>query len=233
MFEREKVSPKAVIVGLISFVAITVLLTVGIERIGPERIRAFMDQAGPLAPLVYIGVRALTYIIAPLSSGPIQFAAGVMFGLWQGTLYSIIGEVIGGSVNFWIARTLGRPVVARFVGKDGMGKVEQFYNQVGQPAMLIYARLFLFAVYDFISYAAGLTKLKYRHYLIITIIAGFVPTFIAVYVGSNLTGNPQNLLLMYAALGVFGIAAFALYGHVRRWLKLDQSAVANTAKQED
>ncbi len=229
MFESERISTKSIVLAAVAFVVVTVLITLAIEAIGVDRLRAAVESAGPLAPLVYIGVRALTYIIAPLSSGPLGFAAGVIFGLWPGLVLTLIAEVIGGSANFWIARRLGRPVVQRMVGgREGMGRVERFYRQASSPWMLAYARLFFFSIYDFISYAAGLTQIKYRHYLLVTAVVGIVPTAISVGIGASLTGNPANLVLLYVALAAVSAGTFMLYPRVRRLLHLDESPPAIT-----
>lgn len=220
-FESDKISWQALALAALSFVGITLALTVGIQAVGLERLQQVIVEAGPAAPLVYIAVRASTYIAAPLSSGPIQFAAGVLFGLWPGTIYSIIGEVVGGSANFWIARLLGRPVVRRLVGQSGMARVEKFYRQVGEAWTLAFARLFLFAIYDFISYAAGFTPMKYRQYVLITALVGIAPTFAAVAVGTTLTGDTGQLIALYAALGLLCVIPLVFYRRIRRLLKLD------------
>lgn len=220
--ESEKFSWRTVVLAGVSFVAITLLLTLAIEAIGVERIQGLVEQAGPVAPLVYILIRVASFVIAPLSTGPIQFAAGVLFGLWPGVIYSLIGEVIGGSANFWIARLLGRPVVARLAGKGGMARIEKFYQQAGEAWTLVYARLFLFAIYDFISYAAGFTPIRYRQYLPITAVGGFFPTFIAVAVGTTLTsGDTTQLLRLYAVLAVLAVIPLVFYRRIRRLLKVD------------
>jgi uncharacterized membrane protein YdjX (TVP38/TMEM64 family) len=219
-------SPRALIAAALSFVAITVGLTLVIQLIGLERIQTTVEQAGPLAPLLYIGVRAATFIAAPLSSGPIQFAAGILFGLVPGTLYSLMGEVLGGSANFWIARLLGRPVVQRLVGEGGMARIERFYHQAGEVWTLVYARLFFFAFYDFISYAAGLTPVKYGQYLVVTALVGIVPTFAAVAIGTTLTGENSQLIVLYAALGLLCIIPLMFYPRIRRWLGRKNSAAS-------
>lgn len=222
MFESERISVKTVVLAAVSFVAVTILITLAVEAVGADRLRAAVESAGPLAPLAYILVRALTYVVAPLSSGPLGFAAGVMFGLLPGVALTLIAEVIGGSANFWIARKLGRPVVERLVGgQEGMGRVERFYRQASSPWMLAYARLFFFSIYDFISYAAGLTRIKYRHYLLVTAVVGIVPTAISVGIGATLTGDPGNLVLLYIALAAISAGTFMLYPRVRRLLRLD------------
>ncbi len=223
MFESERLSPRSLIIGGLSFVAVTVILTLVISRVGPERIRALIGQAGLFAPLIYIGLRALTYIVAPLSTGPLLFTSAVMFGAPEAILFSIAGETLGGCVNFLLARRFGRPVVARLVGRDGMPRVERFYRLLSSPWVLVYARLFLFSIYDFISYAAGLTALRFRDYAVISFVVGLVPTVGAVLIGSTLTGDPRQLVVMYAALAVVSALTFVMFGRIRRLLKLDDA----------
>ncbi|NWF68871.1 MAG: TVP38/TMEM64 family protein [Chloroflexi bacterium] len=221
--EQEKISLKALLPALLSFIAITLLLTVAVSAIGLERLREIIAGAGLLAPLLYIAVRALTFVAAPLNSGPLQFAAGILFGFVPGTLLSLIGEIIGGSLNFWIARKLGRPVVQRLAGADGMQRIDRFYHRVGEVWTLVYARLFFFAFYDFVSYAAGLTPLKYRQYLLVTAIAGILPTAAAVGIGTTITGDSSQLIFLYAALGVLCVIPLLFYPHIRRWFGTDKA----------
>lgn len=230
VFESDKISPRALLAAVAGFVLMTVLLTVVLNTVGADRLRQLVEEAGPLGPLAYMLIRAATFIAAPLSSGPIQFAAGILFGFLPGTLYSLIGEIIGGSANFWIARLLGRPVVRRLVGQAGMTRIEQWYRRVGEVWTLVYARLFLFAIYDFISYAAGLTPLRFRQYLLVTAIVGIVPTAAAVGIGSTLTGDAGQLMMLYAALGLLCVIPLVFYGRIRRWFGLDRQAAGTDAR---
>jgi uncharacterized membrane protein YdjX (TVP38/TMEM64 family) len=208
-------SPRAVILGALSFVAITLLMLAAIEWIGIERIQKFIENAGPAAPLAYIALKAVTYVFAPLSAGPIQLSSGLLFGLWPGVFYSLLGEVIGGGISFVIARKLGRPVVTRFVGQNSVARIDQLIDQLGGWRALAYARLFLFSIYDFISYAAGLTTtITFRQYILVSSILGFVPTFIFVAVGTTLAENRGLIIPLYIGVGVISIAPFAI-----RWLQ--------------
>lgn len=220
--EQKKRSWRALILSAAAFIVVTAALMIGIQQIGLERIRGAIEAAGPLAPLLFILVKMLTYVFAPLTSGPIQLSAGILFGLWQGTLYTLIGEVIGGSISFWIARKLGRPMVRRLVGEEGIQRVDHFYKTMGEWRSLLYARLFLFSIYDFISYAVGFTRLKFRTYVIISTAAGFVPTFIAVALGTTLTEERSGLILVYALVGIACVVPLLLHKRVRRWLRMDQ-----------
>ncbi|HVU11909.1 MAG TPA: VTT domain-containing protein [Phototrophicaceae bacterium] len=213
--------------GIASFVIITVAMIVALDVIGLDRIRQAIESAGPLAPLAYIFIKIITYVVAPLSSGPIQLSAGILFGLVPGILFTLIGEVIGGSINFLLARYFGRPVVERLVGQEDMPRVDKFVSQIVDWRTLIYARLFLFSIYDFISYAVGFSKLKFRTYVIVSLCVGIIPTAAAVLLGTTLTGERSSLILLYVLVGAASIIPLIFQKRIRRWLKLDISAQAS------
>lgn len=207
----------------IMFILVTGGMIWGINAIGVETIRETIASAGPFAPLLYIVIKAATYVFAPLTSGPIQVGAGIIFEPFWGIVYTVIGEAIGGSVAFLIARRFGRPVVKRLLGDDGLARVETFVSQIVDWKTLLYARIILFALFDFISYAAGFSRVRYRTYLIIALTAGTIPTAVAVLLGSAWTEN-SNFLLIYGLLAVACIVPLLLNKPIRRLLKMDVNA---------
>lgn len=203
------------------FVVVTGGMLLAIQAIGVDNIRDFIEDAGPLAPLAFILVKILTYVAAPLTSGPIQLSAGIFFGLLPGTIYTLIGEVIGGSIAFWISRRFGRSVVKQLVGDGGLERVDNFIAQIVDWKTLLYARIFLFSFYDFISYAVGFSKLPFRTYLIISTVAGFFPTFAFALIGSTVAGDAGALLPIYGLVGVLCILPLIFQKQIRRFFKMD------------
>lgn len=209
---------RGILLSILSFLIFITLFTLLIEAIGIQRLQESLDEAGPLAPLLYILLKAATYVFAPLTSGPIQLSAGLLFGLWEGVIYTIIGETLGGSINFWISRLLGRRVVKRFVGEEGMKQVEGLYDRVGGWAALAYARVFLFALYDFMSYTVGLMHLRFSTYVIVSFVFGLIPTFVFVAVGTTLAQDRSALLLVYGFVGVVSVVPLLLNKRLRQML---------------
>ena len=195
-----EVSTRALIIGGLGFLALLTLLYLLVQSIGGDELALLVERAGVWAPLVYIAIKALTFTFAPLSAGPIQFASGILFGVIPGTLYSVLGEVIGGSVNVLIARLLGRRIVKRFVGEAAMTRIDDFYERhLDDWKSLLAARLLLFSVYDFISYAVGLGHIRLIVYIAVSFIGGLIPTYIFVAIGSQAAQNQDVLLFFYVA----------------------------------
>ena len=216
MQEASPVSPRALAVGALLLLALTGLLILLIDWVGIEQLRAMILGAGPLAPLLYILLKAAAYVFAPLSSGPVQLAAGLLFGVLPGTLYTVIGEVLGGTLSFLIARNLGRPAVLRFAGEAGLARIDEFVGQLGGWRALVYARFFLFAIYDFISYAAGFAKsITLRQYVLVSIICGTPPSFLFVYAGELLEDQRQHILPLYALIGGLSLLPWLIHRALR------------------
>jgi uncharacterized membrane protein YdjX (TVP38/TMEM64 family) len=211
---------REILLGGLGFIAFLTILTLGMNAIGEENLQRAIEEAGIFAPLLYIALKAATYIFAPLTSGPIQLVAGKLFGnVWLGVVYTLIGEVLGGSISFWIARRFGRPVVLRFVGEEGMKQVEEFYqNRMGGWISLAVARLVLFSVWDFLSYAAGLAKsVKFSSYLAVSIILGFLPTYFFVWIGTQAMESQTNLFLVYGLVALTVLIPLVLHKQIS-WL---------------
>ncbi len=212
---------RPLIVPALAFAVVLTVLIVGIKAVGAENIRAAIEQAGPFAPLLFIAARVTTYVVAPLTTGPILFLSGIIFEPIPAILYSLFAEVLGGAINFWIARLFGRRVVLRLVGADGMARVDQFTAQLASWQMLAYARLFLFSIWDFLSYAAGFTAVSFRPFLIVSVVVGLIPVSAAVLFGSALTGD-SGLLPLYALVAVASLLPLLLQKRIRRWLRIPE-----------
>lgn len=217
--DSQQYSMREILVGGIGFLLFLTVVAFGINAIGIETLQQFIEDAGIWGPLAYIGIKAVTYVFAPLTSGPIQVVAGTLFGnVWLGVLYTLIGEVIGGSISFWIARRYGRPVVGRVVGEDGMKQVDHFYkNRMGGWVSLAVARILLFSVWDFLSYAAGLAEsIRFRTYVWVSVVCGALPTFFFVYLGTLALEDSNLLLLIYGLVAALILLPVLLRKQIER-----------------
>ncbi|MCY3865880.1 MAG: VTT domain-containing protein [Chloroflexi bacterium] len=215
-------STRSLVIGGLGFLALLTALYLLVQSIGGEELALLVEGAGIWGPVVYIAIKALTFTFAPLSAGPIQFASGILFGVIPGTLYSVLGEVIGGSVNVLIARLLGRRIVKRFVGDAALARIDDFYERhLDDWKSLLAARLLLFSVYDFISYAVGLGHIRLTVYIAVSFIGGLIPTYIFVAIGSEAAQNQDILLFFYIAAAALFVVWLLFRRQINRlWLEL-------------
>lgn len=204
---------KLVSLSVVVFGVTVIMLLVGELVGGTEKLQAVVEGSGVWAPLAYVGIKALTYIIAPLSGTSIELASGALFGVWVGTGLSVIGSAIGGSVNYWVARTFGRTGVAKFAGKKALRQVDATADRVGGWRALLAARIILSPIYDFVSYAAGLARVPFGQYVVITLIAGIPVNILLPFLGHASTTSKTITYVILIAAGVlfivFGIIHFS------------------------
>ena len=96
-------------------------------------------------------------------------------------------------------------------------RIDDFYERyLDDWKSLFAARLLLFSVYDFISYAVGLGRIKLSVYILVSFVGGLIPTYVFVRIGAE-AAQDQNLLLMfYAGAAIFVLVLFLVYLVFRR-----------------
>lgn len=194
-------------------VAFSLILDQVINRfvnLDPEDVERWIDGFGVLAPLVYIGLLASTIIFTPLPSVPVDIAGGLAFGLFVGTLYTLLGGMIGATINFYVARRLGRGFVERKVGAQAMAQIDSFADRAG-ARFIVATRLIPLFNFDWISYAAGLTMMPYRTYALASLLGMTPPVIGIVYVGDVLLTHPGRSTAVFTLLVVWSAVPPVLF----------------------
>ena len=159
-------------------------------------VRSFVESYGPYAMAVSALLMIFQSLVAPLPAFLITFANANLFGWWQGAILSWTSAMAGAALCFALARILGRDAVERLTSRTGLEQIDVFFAKYGRQSVLI-ARLLPFISFDIVSYAAGLTSMKFWPFLLATGLGQLPATVIYSYVGGMLTGGAK---LMVTAL---------------------------------
>ncbi|MGF1676987.1 MAG: TVP38/TMEM64 family protein [Rivularia sp. (in: cyanobacteria)] len=169
------------------FVIILYLIMVfALRNIGLDNAQQFIKQTGVWSPIVFIVLCAISLILAPLSGSSLFVIGGTLFGKHNAFLLSYIATIIGCSANFWISRKFGRKVAQRFIGKANLDELDKFINRFKSNRSIFYIIIIMPLSQDIVSYAIGLTKIKYSHFLIALILSSTVIISGYVYIGSSI-----------------------------------------------
>ena len=145
-----------------------------------EQIRSWIESVDPiLARLLYV----LFYIAGTvlfLPGSALSFVGALLFGVWEGTLYTWIGATIGATLAFAVARRwLGRDFVEQLLGGK-LNLLDQRLREHGFVSMLVLRLVPLFPFVG-VNFGCGLTSVRLRDYVLGTAI-GIVPgTFVFQY----------------------------------------------------
>ena len=194
----------------------------------------FMAQYGPAAAVVSFLLMVFQSVIAPLPAFLITIANANLFGWWQGAILSWTSAMAGAALCFWIARVVGREAVEKLAGKNGIRQMEEFFQRHGTQSVLI-ARLLPFVSFDWVSYFAGLTSMRFWSFFLATGLGQLPATIVYSYVGGMLTGGAKLLmtgLLILFALAILVVVVRQVYTETQKKKKGAAQAAAS-AEQAD
>ena len=156
------------------------------RSVTPQLVRDYIrDQEPVTARVLYV----LLYVVGTVIMVPgtlISFAGAVVFGAWEGTLYTWIGATVGATCAFFMARWLGRD----FVNQLLKGRFAQFDAQIRRRGFLglLIIRLVPLFPFNGVNFGCGLTAMRPRDFILATAI-GIIPlTFVYQYLFDRL-GN--------------------------------------------
>jgi len=170
-----------------------------------SEIEEWIDGFGVWGPIVYIAVFAASMLFAPLPTAPMPLVAAAVFGPALGFLYTISATAIGSTICFWVSRRLGRPTLRRLTSQRALDKIDELGERLG-IRLLIVLRLFPVAGVDYVSYAAGLTQMRFATYIVISVLASSPILVLAAVLGDAVLERNRELLIG-AAVGVVGFFA--------------------------
>jgi len=151
-------------------------------------------QAGGL-PLLFF-VMIVQALAIPIPSEFILICGGAAFGLLPAWLVGTIGSLVASSICFYISHKGGRPIAFRFIGEGGIEFADNWFNRWGKWAVLL-GRFAPVIPFDPISYGAGLTKMKFRSFIIPTGIGTPPRALLYVFLGTYFEGTLSELINYY------------------------------------
>jgi uncharacterized membrane protein YdjX (TVP38/TMEM64 family) len=123
---------------------------------------AGLEQA-PGAPLLALGI----FVIGGLVAFPLTvliIVCVLVFGPWQGFLYSLLGAMLSAILTYALGHLLGRNTVQRFAGR----KIGELNRRLARRGLLtiIFVRIIPVAPFTVINLIAGASHIRFRDFAI-------------------------------------------------------------------
>jgi len=151
-----------------------------------ENIKELFSQYKTQSIFIYIIIQILQIIICVIPGQWLQIAAGMMYGFWVGYLFSFIGAAIGTIVTYYLAKLLGRDALHLIFGET---KINDFVVKLNsKKAIIIVFLIFLIpgVPKDLCSYAAGISEIKLKPFIIVSLIGRTPGMMGSIMVGKQL-----------------------------------------------
>lgn len=195
-------------IGILLLTIICIVATGGaiylLGGIEPTQIQAWLKSVGIWAPIAYIALYVVATVLV-LPSTALNLTGGAIFGPWLGTVWTSLGAIIAAIVAFAFTRTVGREAIAKRLA----GRWQAMDAQMRQGGLfyMFAIRLVPIMPYGLVNFAAGLTSISFKDYLLGTVI-GTVPSVLPfVLLGSSglKAFTTGDVLPLVGALALTGI----------------------------
>lgn len=213
---------KALAVGAaVVLLAIVVLAWLALLDSGPLALRqisftpeAFVEMiqgwgawgvAGSLALMV-------AHSFVPFPAECLALANGMVFGVFWGTVITWSGAMLGAWLAFGLARSLGRPFVARVLSEQKRARIDAWSGEHGWSALLA-ARLVPVIAFNLINYAAGLVRVSWWTFTWTTAVGILPLTVLMVLLGERMADMPA---WGWIGLGLLAVALWVSLHRVQR-----------------
>lgn len=179
------------------------------DLITPDRLKEMVAllKENELARIYVLGA----YVLGSLLMVPITVLITLtvlVFGIYDGFLFALLGAVISGVITYWLGRVLGRDVVRSLAGD----KVTTLSRKLGRRGILstFVVRLMPIAPYSVVNVVAGASHIRFLDFIIGTAL-GLLPGMLAIVGvierGAALLTDPDLPTVLSAIAVVAAVAA--------------------------
>ncbi len=185
-----------------------------------DRVKATIEAAGPMAPLLFIVIQAFQVVLAPIPGEATGFIGGYLFGVPLGLLYSTLGLTLGSLGAFLLGRWLEKRFVTRVVSPETMRRFDFLMERQGALIAFI---LFLFPGFpkDYLSFILGLSPMDLWVFLVICTVGRIPGTLMLTLQGAQVyKGNYWTSLILVGVCVILAALSYYyrenLYNLIRR-----------------
>ena len=131
-------------------------------------------------------------VLLPVPSSLVMIAHGALFGIWWGTLLSLVGSVGATLVGFAIGRKGGK-LMERWVSREDKQRADFLLRRWGALAILVTRPVPLLA--ETTAIIAGSTAMRWRMTLISSVAGSLPAALVYAMVGAKITSLNKSLLV--------------------------------------
>lgn len=172
----------------------------------PAAVHAFVDEHAVMSRVAIVGINALQILLAFLPGEPIELASGYAFGFWEGTLVCLVACAIGSSIVYWSVRRWGWRVVGLFFSREQFERFRWLQNTRRLELVMLIVFLIPGTPKDFLTYFAGLTRMRFPAVLAITTL-GRIPSIVTSTIAASAFGAGEYGIMVASVVAAVVLAA--------------------------
>ncbi len=192
-------------------VVMYILLRTGFMEIARDKelLEEYLARTGVWMTVLFVLLQFLQVVILPIPSTVTVVAGAALFGPLKGSLWSLLGIVLGSLVAFFIGRYAGSRVVAWLIGKETLDK---WLKKIKGKDKLLLSAMFLLPVFpdDVLCFVAGLSSMSVWLFLSVILISRILAIFTTSYSIALIPFNTWWGILIWSILLVLVVILFVV-----------------------
>lgn len=182
---------------LIKFMPKILLITTSLEEF-----KKYILSMGHFGVVILILFQILQTVVAPVPGEVIQIAGGYLYGTTLGTIYNLIGLIIGSAIAFYFTKLIGREFVENLIKKKKLKWITDIMESKKFEIILFIIFIVPGLPKDFMIYVAGLTALKSTRFFNILILSRLPWIIVSASVGANINAKNYILTIIISIIAV-------------------------------
>ena len=171
-----------------------------------DSIISFVNSFGSFSYLAFVFVVILEVVAAPIPGLILYTAGGILFGTFLGGTLALLGNVMGASIAFFLARIFKETLKIKFSKKEWR-RFDRFSQKYGGYAIFL-LRINPLTSSDIFSYLAGITKMPFWKFILGTTL-GLAPiVYLNSFVAEKIILESKFLIALFVVLSVAYLLAF-------------------------
>jgi uncharacterized membrane protein YdjX (TVP38/TMEM64 family) len=168
-----------------------------------EALEAWIASLGIWAPIGFV----LLYTVATVAMVPgsiFDLVGGALFGPYLGSALDLLGGSLGAAAAFLVARYLARDWVESRAGPRLQGIMRNVDEEGWR--FVAFVRLVPVFPYNIVNYVLGVTRIRFHHYVLATVVFMAPSTVAYTWIGhagrQAIAGDTENIRYALIALGL-------------------------------
>lgn len=189
-------------VWLVALVAIVIIIGPGTilqEKVTPEGIRQLVLSYGALSVVAY----EFLHVIRPFTFIPVTpftIAGGYIYGHVLGLALAMVGTTLAAIITFFLSRYLFRDYLKKRLSTHYAGFDSRFDN--GGIFTVAAMRVIPILPFDAVGYVAGVSSIRFRDYLLGTLLGELPGAFVLTMLGNSLTNMDSPWFIVSLVLAI-------------------------------
>lgn len=211
---------------IISLLVLIALLTFGTLTIGPkivsaardpEKLRAELGGNSVKSQLIFVGIQFLQVLFAFIPGEFVEIAAGYIYGPFLGTVLCVIGVLPATCLIFGLTKLLGRKFAQITLDEKDLKKFNFLNDEKKLTTTFFLLYFFPGTPKDVITYFAGITKIKFLPFILISVFCRIPSILTSTLAGGALGENKFVLsLVIFGVTGITVLLGWVMFRYISK-----------------